>query len=314
MHTQDTAARNERQAGTHCAHESDPTPVVHSVDDRMSGKPPQDPSKGPQEPDKSSTPTERQQMLQAVAASQKIAKAREYAQSLRDSAAKARDPKERERFVREAYAKEVEARGEESKLARRMQSGTWQGMFGGGGIGLGTGLGLGAVVGTLVGTIVSVPTTALGTLIGAGVGAIHGPWITIGGKKKKWTEASPEEVVDYYQTQEGKTEAVQQQADMAAEVGADQPMPHAEPVGPAMKKKPRKLEVRSQAAQTGPTSSIEEAPSIAEVHKRKPRKLDSRSQSRGSALSRSRSSYRKENVGDLHPTKEAEDSGYAEDG
>lgn len=313
MHTQDTA-RTGRQAGDHCAHELDFTLASHLLDYSMSGKSPKDPANGGQDPDKASSPADRQQMLEAVAASQKIAKAREYAQSLRDKAAKARDPKERERFVREAYATEVEAHGEQSKLAKRLQSGTWQGMFGGGGIGLGTGLGLGAVVGTLVGTIVSVPTTALGTLIGAGVGALHGPWITIGGKKKKWTEASPEEVVDYYQTQEGKTEAVQQQAGMAAEGGDDQPMPHAEPVGPALKKKPRKLEVRSKAAQTGPTPSIEEASSVAGVQKRKPRKLDSRSQSRGSALSNSQSSYEKENLGDLHPTKEAEDSGYAEDG
>lgn len=279
----------------------------------MSSKSPKDPAKGSQDPSKASTPADRQQMLEAVAASQKIAKAQEYAQSLRDKAAKARDPKERERFVREAYAKEVEAHGERSKLARRLQSGTWQGMFGGGGIGLGTGLGLGAVVGTLVGTIVSVPTTALGTLIGAGVGAIHGPWITIGGKKKKWTEASPEEVVDYYQTPEGKAEAVQQQAGGAAEGGGDQPLPHAEPIGPPVKKKPRKLEVRSKAAPTGTTADVEEPPSVAEVQKRRPRKLDSSSRSRGSALSRSRSSYGNENAGDLQPTR-AEDSGYAEDG
>lgn len=279
----------------------------------MSGQSPKDPAKGPQDPDKASTPADRQQMLHAVAASQKIAKAREYAQSLRDKAAKVRDPKERERYVREAYAKEVEARGEESKLAKRLQSGTWQGMFGGGGIGLGTGMGLGAVVGTLVGTIVSVPTTALGTLIGAGVGAIHGPWITVGGMKKKWTEASPDEVVDYYQTQEGKTEAVHEQAGMAAEGGGNLPMPHAEPLGPATKKKPRKLELRSKSAQIGTTPSVEETPSATEIQKRRPRKLDSRSQSRVD-LPRSRSSYGKENAGDLHSTKEAEDSGYAEDG
>lgn len=208
----------------------------------MSGKPPTEPPKGSQEPAKGSTAPDRQQMLDAVKASQKIAKTKEYAQGLRDKAAKARDPKERERFIREAYAKEVEANGEQSKLARRLQSGTWQGMFGGGGIGLGTGLGLGAVVGTLVGTIVSVPTTALGTLIGAGVGAIHGPWITIGGKKKKWTEASPEEVVDYYQAQDGKSEGVQQQAGMPTESAGDLP------IVPPVKKKPRKLEVRSKAA------------------------------------------------------------------
>ncbi|KAF2169804.1 hypothetical protein M409DRAFT_52301 [Zasmidium cellare ATCC 36951] len=280
----------------------------------MSGNGTKDLAKGAPDPGKASTPGERQQMLEAVAASQKIAKAREYAQSLRDKAAKARDPKEREKFFREAYAKEVEAHGEQSKLSRRMQSGTWQGMFGGGGIGLGTGLGLGAVVGTLVGTIVSVPTTALGTLIGAGVGAIHGPWITIGGIKKKWTEASPEEVVDYYQAEEGKAEAAQQQAGMAAEGGGDQPLPHAEPTGTAVKRKPRKLEVRSKAVATGSAPAIEEAPTTTEVQRRKPRKLDSRSQSRDAGLQRSRSSYGKENLGELPPTKEAEDSGYAEDG
>ncbi|KAK4506791.1 hypothetical protein PRZ48_000524 [Zasmidium cellare] len=274
----------------------------------MSGKGTKDLAKGPQDPGKPSTPGERQQMLEAVAASQKIAKAQEYAQSLRDKAAKARDPKERERFFREAYAKEVEVHGEQSKLSRRMQSGTWQGMFGGGGIGLGTGMGLGAVVGTLVGTIVSVPTTALGTLIGAGVGAIHGPWITIGGIKKKWTEASPEEVVDYYQSPEGKAEAAQQQAGMSAESGGP-----ADPVEPVVKKKPRKLEVRSKPVPVDSFEAAQEAAGIPEAQRRKPRKLDSRSQSRDTVPQRSRSSYGKENIGDLQPTKEAEDSGYAED-
>lgn len=242
-------------------------------------------------------------MLDAVAASQKIAKAQEYAQSLRDKAAKARDPKERERYFREAYAKEVEAHGERSKLARRMQSGTWQGMFGGGGIGLGTGMGLGAVVGTLVGTIVSVPTTALGTLIGAGVGAIHGPWITIGGKQKKWTEASPEEVVDYYQSQEGSRQA--------ATASGNQPLPQSETALPPAKRKPRKLEVRSKATSTDPASTVDEVPDLPGAQKRRPRKLDSRSQSRSGVP---QVSNEKENVGELHSAKEAEDSGYAENG
>lgn len=159
---------------------------------------------------------------------QKAAKAQSTARSLRDKAKKIADPKERERMLNEAYDKEIEAHGH-SKLAQRMESGAWQGAMGGAGIGGGVGLGLGAVVGTLVGGLVSLPTTGLGALVGTGVGAIHGPFIKFGGSGKKFEDAKPEEVVDALE--QGRVEELP---------------PDPEPTPP--KKKPRKIEIRSQAS------------------------------------------------------------------
>ncbi|KAF2768193.1 hypothetical protein EJ03DRAFT_255605, partial [Teratosphaeria nubilosa] len=85
---------------------------------------------------------------------------------------------ERQRMLQAAYDKEIEAHGQ-SKFARRLQSGPWQGGVGGAGIGGGVGMGVGTVVGTLVGGVVSLPTTALGGLVGMGVGGIHGPFVKL---------------------------------------------------------------------------------------------------------------------------------------
>lgn len=202
--------------------------------------PPKDGTAPP--PKGGSAPPERERLTQQVAVLQKAAKAQAAARSLRDRAAKVANPQERERMIKEAYNKEVEANGQ-SKLAQRMQSGAWQGAAGGGGIGAATGLGVGAVVGTLVGGLLSVPTTGLGGLIGAGVGAIHGPFIKIGGQEKKWEDAQPEEVVD------------------ALEQGQVEQLPDAEAPGPSQaRKKPRKIEVRSTkrtASSNEPTSSAD---------------------------------------------------------
>ncbi|CAK4030569.1 Hypothetical predicted protein [Lecanosticta acicola] len=195
----------------------------------------------PQE-QKSAKQPDRNQLLQAVAAQQEIAKAQSYASSLRDKASKIQDPQERERMVQEAYEKEIAVNGN-SKFAQRLQSGPWQGAAAGGGIGLGTGLGVGAGVGTLAGTLVgglvSIPTTALGALIGTGVGAIKGPFIKVGGKEKRWDEASPEEVVDALEEEQATGN---EQARSGAQVGTE-PLPSA---SAAAKRKPRKLEIRSK--------------------------------------------------------------------
>ncbi|EME50266.1 hypothetical protein DOTSEDRAFT_68964 [Dothistroma septosporum NZE10] len=235
-------------------------------------------------PPKTGEPPSRAELLQAVAASQKVAKAQEYASSLREQAAKVASPSERERLIQEAYAREVEAHGERSKIARRLQSGTWQGGAAGGGIGLGTGVGLGTVVGTLLSGVLSIPTTGLGILIGAGVGAIHGPFIKVGGKDKKWQDATPEEVVNYYEEQ-----------DVTTREGGEQALVYDEPIGPVIKRKPRKLQVRSQAiASQAPSEQVEGAQP--DSTPRRPKKLQVRSQSQVDSLQAMQRDLGKENI------------------
>ena len=221
---------------------------------------------------------ERDQAVETVGAMQKLSKAQIAGRDLKDEAAKMTDPKERDRLLQEAYDKELEARGL-TKTVERMQSGTWQGLAGGAGIGAGTGVGVGTLVGTLVGGLVSIPTTGLGALIGSGVGAIHGPWITIGGQKKRWDEAKPEEVVDTWEkeqhngTQQGSGEQVGAGVD---EAGGDQSNT-ASTVAATTKKKPRKLQNRSEGS-NGPTSSNATGVSKEPKPSRKPKKLQVRSQ------------------------------------
>ncbi|KAK4635559.1 hypothetical protein CLAFUW4_00215 [Fulvia fulva] len=243
-------------------------------------------------PPKEAGPPSRAELLQAVAASQKVAQAQEYATSLREKAATLSNPSERERLVEEAYAREVEAHGERSKIARRLQSGTWQGGAAGGGIGLGTGLGLGTLVGTLLSGVLSIPTAGLGILIGAGVGAIHGPWIKVGGKDKKWQDATPEEVVAYYEEQNAQNQST-----------AEQALTYEQPIGPVMKKKPRKLEVRSQAnAAVGAPVDAEDT--ISTGTPRRPKKLQLRSQSQVDSLAAMQREMGKENVDAVQEPKD----------
>lgn len=128
------------------------------------------------------------QLLKALAAQQNATGLLQKAQNLKEKAMKCLNPEERQKMMQEAYDKEVQANGQ-SKMARRMQSGAWQGGAGGAGIGGGVGMGLGTVVGALVGGVVSLPTTALGGLVGAGVGGIHGPFVKLNQKKAKEVEA-----------------------------------------------------------------------------------------------------------------------------
>ncbi|EME87752.1 uncharacterized protein MYCFIDRAFT_169514 [Pseudocercospora fijiensis CIRAD86] len=180
----------------------------------------------------------REELLETISAMQKMSQLQETAQRLKDKAAAVSNPNERERLLKEAYEKEVEANGH-SRMARRMQSGTWQGLFGGGGIGAGVGMGLGAVLGTLVGGVASVATVPLGALTGAGVGAWHGPWIKVGNIQKRFEDASPEEVVSALE---------QEKKQQAPGSSAQHDDGQAGPTNgvPAQKKKPRKLELRSQ--------------------------------------------------------------------
>jgi hypothetical protein len=218
----------------------------------------------------------RQRLEKAIGAAQKVVASQKQAQSLKERALQAVNPKERMRLLREAYEKEVEAHGQ-SKYAKRLQSGVWQGGTAGGGIGAGIAMGLGAVTGTLVTGLVSVPTVLLGGLVGAGTGAIHGPWFKLpgmGGAKKG--QPSEEEI-------RARAMKEAEALDQAVENGANtvpQPPPgmneadthndddvdgRATPT--AERKKPRKLQVRSGNETTDPPE------------RKKPRKLEVRSSS-----------------------------------
>jgi len=123
-------------------------------------------------------------LREAAASAESALNSAKTASSLRSAADTIKDPAKREKYLQDAYSKEVEAHGN-SKKARMLSSGAFQGSIGGGGIGMAVGAGLGTVVGTLVGTVATIPTTAVGTLVGAGVGGVHGPWVKLGGKKDK---------------------------------------------------------------------------------------------------------------------------------
>ncbi|EFQ87040.1 hypothetical protein CFE70_010265 [Pyrenophora teres f. teres 0-1] len=130
---------------------------------------------------KSDSPEDR--LREAAASAESALNSAKTASSLRSAADTIKDPAKREKYLQDAYNKEIEAHGN-SKKARMLSSGAFQGSIGGGGIGMAVGAGLGTVVGTLVGTVATIPTTAVGTLVGAGVGGVHGPWVKLGGQKK----------------------------------------------------------------------------------------------------------------------------------
>ncbi|KAF1356092.1 hypothetical protein EJ07DRAFT_158068 [Lizonia empirigonia] len=132
--------------------------------------------------------------LQAAAAQAEAAlSSYKTASTLCEAADAIRDPAKREKYLRDAYNKEIEAHGN-SKKARMLQSGAFQGSVGGAGIGAVVAGGLGTVVGTVVGTVTAVPATAVGGLVGAGVGLGHGSWIKLGklGEGKDKTEQKDE--------------------------------------------------------------------------------------------------------------------------
>ncbi|KAK0871747.1 hypothetical protein LTR87_012742 [Friedmanniomyces endolithicus] len=88
--------------------------------------------------DKTPNTPEKEQLMQALAAQQNANGLLQKALSLKDTAMKAMNPQERQKMMQEAYDKEIEANGQ-SKWARRLQSGTWQGGMGGAGVGGGVG-------------------------------------------------------------------------------------------------------------------------------------------------------------------------------
>ncbi|PSN66580.1 hypothetical protein BS50DRAFT_493906 [Corynespora cassiicola Philippines] len=214
----------------------------------------------PPNPNEKEPLPDQDRLKEAAVTAQKALDAQNTAQSLRDAAKSITDPKRREKLLRDAYDKEVEAHGN-SKKARMLQSGAFQGATGGAGIGGVVGMGVGTVVGTLVGGLTAIPTTGLGALVGSGVGAIHGPWIKLapigggsdeGGKDGKDakdgnkdecdTGEKGDQEVDEHEGVVPNPEALRQAADAVAEERQKQQDGQQEN---RQRKKPRKIEIRS---------------------------------------------------------------------
>ncbi|KAH4169877.1 hypothetical protein HBH43_112060 [Parastagonospora nodorum] len=201
-------------------------------------------------------------LQEAAAAAEQALAAQKTASSLRQAAATLKDPAKREQYLTDAYNKEIEAHGN-SKKARVLTSGAFQGGVGGAGIGAATAAGLGTVVGTLVGTVTAIPATAVGGLAGVATGAMHGPWIKLGkigkdgrmGDGKEKTEKGPEmaedpgEDEDMVPNPEVLREAAGKIGNMNGGAGQEEKDADKENREPKEKKKPRKLEVRSKQAQ-----------------------------------------------------------------
>ncbi|KAK5081134.1 hypothetical protein LTR05_007927 [Lithohypha guttulata] len=221
----------------------------------------------------------REDMVKTIENLQKAQKAQSVANDLKSKAMAMTKSKERERMITEAFDKEVEAHGH-SKMAKRLQSGTWQGLGFGGGIGAATGIGTGAVLGTVLGAVTAVPTTLLGGAIGTGVGAIRGPFIKLGGKEQKFEDADPEKVVDAMQ-EESNSQSQQQPNGGTDKDATGMDNSKAEQ---KQRKKPKKLEIRSQpkipsefkSDTTG--QNLEAGVANESKPKRKPKKLEIRSE------------------------------------
>lgn len=234
----------------------------------------------PKDQNQSQNGPDEKQLQKSISVAKKVVDAQKTAESLKERAMKAVNPKERMRLLQEAYQKEVEAHGQ-SKYAKRLQSGVWQGGTAGGGIGAGIAMGVGAVTGTLVSGLVSVPTVLLGGLVGAGVGTFHGPWIKLGlgGGDKKEKPMSDEEVrAKAMKEAEALDDAVEKGANTVPqpprdEDGQQDGAPENPETGTAadeaaespQRRKPKKLQVRSSNEVVPPQE------------RKKPRKLEVRS-------------------------------------
>ncbi|KAL1610809.1 hypothetical protein SLS60_002480 [Paraconiothyrium brasiliense] len=219
-------------------------------------------------------------LKEAAAAAEKAIAAQGMANKLRETASSFTDPKKREKMLTDAFNKEMEAHGN-SKKARMLQSGAFQGSIGGAGIGGAVSAGVGTLVGTVVGGVTAIPVTGLGALAGAGVGAVHGPFIKLGnlakgaaggdgkkdgkkgekkGEKKdekkdekkgeKKGEQQAEEINPDDEDVVPNPEVLRQAADALSEERAkkgleSEPSANGGDASKPGKKKPRKLEVRS---------------------------------------------------------------------
>ncbi|KAF2000378.1 hypothetical protein P154DRAFT_201183 [Amniculicola lignicola CBS 123094] len=195
-------------------------------------------------------------LKQAADQAQKAIEAQGMANKLRDAASSITDPKKREKMLTDAYNKEIEAHGN-SKKARMLSSGAFQGAIGGGGIGGAVSMGVGTVVGTVVGGVTAIPVTGLGALIGSGVGLAHGPFIKL---SKMATGKGGEEAGDKIDTKEKNVdsgeiaddddavpnpEVLRQAANALAEEREKKGDNESKQQSPG-KKRPRKIEIRSQ--------------------------------------------------------------------
>lgn len=209
------------------------------------------------EAEKQGKPDE-EKLQKSVVAARKVVELQDTANNLKERAKNAVNPKERLRLLQEAYDKEIEAFGQ-SKYAKRLQSGAWQGTIAGGGIGGGVALGLGTVVGTLVSGLVSVPTVALGSLVGAGVGAIHGPFLK-------------------FDRKDGKKAAMREEETRSAAMKEAERLDQAVEKGASTVPQPPKLEdAEEDKGNGGEHPDEDEQEESKDIPKRKPRKLEVRS-------------------------------------
>ncbi|KAI1620897.1 hypothetical protein EDD37DRAFT_653211 [Exophiala viscosa] len=221
----------------------------------------------------------REEMLKTIESLQKAQKAESSANDLKSKAMNMLNSSKRESMLKEAFDKEMEAHGH-SKMAKRLQSGGWQGFGFGGGIGAATGIGLGAGLGTVLGAIAMVPTTGLGMLVGTGVGAIRGPFIKLGGKEEPFEDADPEKVVDALEKEQQNYKSQSEQSNSESGTADSKQGGEQKP-----RRKPKKLEIRSQKgkeeqaanASDKSTPDVKAGVSDESKPKRKPPKLEIRS-------------------------------------
>jgi len=135
------------------------------------------------------------QLNDALEAAKTARHTTEAAEKTRERAAVASSNEERTALEKEADELDAKA-AEQVKLARRLQSGAWQGAGIGAGMGAVSAMGVGGVLGTIVGGVAAIPATMLGGLIGAGVGAAKGAWIKVGRKEKAVREELGDDVSD----------------------------------------------------------------------------------------------------------------------
>jgi hypothetical protein len=251
--------------------------------------------------DKLDIPADKKQLMQALAASQTATGLLAKASALKDKAQKCLNPAERQRMLQEAYDKEVQAHGQ-SKWAKRMQSGVWQGGAGGAGIGGGIGAGLGTVVGTLTGTlvggVVSLPTTALGGLVGMGVGGITGPFIKLDQTKAKQVmerekaKGKSDKEVEEAIRKEAVIEEVDEEATGDGAQGQGQSSPGAAISQPESGSARKNLERQKSSQQQQQQSQKHPTAGGDGQQKKKPRKLEVRSGGKAGATT----SVNKENT------------------
>jgi hypothetical protein len=127
---------------------------------------------------KNAVPDEEVRKESSKAANQAIS-AQRKAKELKQAAAGAGDPEERQKLMEQAIDAQIQAESF-GKTAKYMRSGTFQGLTVGTGLGVAPSATLGALTGTLVGGVASTITGGLGGGIGAAAGALNGPFWNLG--------------------------------------------------------------------------------------------------------------------------------------